>query len=178
MTSVLSTATQTAHSLAVSLLSTGLVKPGSTIPSVEVKEDSAEQTIPLSLRGKNIIVGVPGAFTDTCTKHVPGYILNYDKFKAKGVNEIYIVAVNDVYVMKAWKKSMANEGTPIHFIADDSGIFTSSTGTMLDASKLLGGPRSKRYVIITKDDKVESVDVEEDPSKITCTASEKILELL
>ena len=84
--------------------------------------------------------------------------------------------------------------TAVHFIADDSATFTSSTGTMLDATKLLGGPRSKvrsaccytrsilkflkRYVIITNDNKVERIDIEEDPSMITCTASENILELL
>ncbi|KAK2459843.1 hypothetical protein APHAL10511_008164 [Amanita phalloides] len=129
MTSVLSTATHTAHSLAASLLSTAQVKPGSTLPAVEVKENSAEHAAPLSLKGKNIIVGLPGAFTETCTNaHVPAYIANYEKFKAKGINDIYIVSVNDLFVMQAWKKSLASEGTAVHFVADDDGTFTGALG--------------------------------------------------
>ncbi|KAF8638129.1 hypothetical protein AX17_002428 [Amanita inopinata Kibby_2008] len=175
MTSVLSSATQTAHSIAASLLSNSPIKPGGTIPSQDVKEDSAEHSAPLTLKGKNIILGVPGAFTDTCTAEVPQYIENYQKFKDKGVNNIYVIAINDVFVMKAWKKSMAHQDTPIRFIADDIGTFTGSVGLMLDASKLLGGPRSKRYVIVANDDKVETVVVEEDPTKYTVTAAQAVL---
>ncbi|KAF8737652.1 hypothetical protein AX14_012534 [Amanita brunnescens Koide BX004] len=179
MASVLSSATHTAHSLAASLLSATKVKPGCTLPLVEVKENSASTRTPLTLKGKNVIVGVPGAFTETCTNlHVPGYIANYEMFKAKGVNDIYIIGVNDVFVMQAWKNSLAKEGTPVHFVSDDDGTFTGSIGMMVDASTILGGPRSKRYVIITNDDKVERVEVEENASDVTSTGAEKVLELL
>lgn len=178
MTSILSSATQTAHSLVTTLLATAQVKPGSVIPALNVKEDAGDQAQPLALKGRNVIVGVPGAFTDTCSKHVPGYIKHYEEFQQKGVNEVYVVTVNDVFVTKAWKKSLASQGTPVHFIADDIGTLTGSIGLLFDASKLLGGPRSKRYIIVTNDDKVETISVEEDPSKITTTAAENVLALL
>ena len=127
MASILASATEAAHSAAASLLSAAQVKVGSTIPtSVSIKEDNPEQgfTFEGKLTGKNIIVrisslpvrfesaltrchlvcvlqvGVPGAFTAPCSAQVPGYINSYDQFKAKGVNNIYVVAVNDVFVTK------------------------------------------------------------------------------
>ncbi|CDO76904.1 hypothetical protein BN946_scf184594.g11 [Trametes cinnabarina] len=99
MASLLAGATKTAHSLATSLLSVAEAKVGSTIPlKVPVKEDDPEKTFTFQerLKGKNVFVGVPGAFTGTCSAQVPGYIKAYDKFKEKGVENIYIVAVNDV----------------------------------------------------------------------------------
>ena len=115
---------------------------------------------------------MPGAFTGPCSNQVPGYIKAYDQFKAKGVENIYVIAVNDTFVMKAWKEKLAPEGTrqsnsnlwpssaffphiyshlgcvrnsliAVHFIADDQGAFTGALGMLFDASGLLGAPRSK-----------------------------------
>jgi peroxiredoxin len=111
----------------------------------------------------NSQVGVPGAFTPACSSQVPGYISNFEKFAAKGVQGIYVVAVNDVFVTKAWKEKLASSGTctslasyislivllklgllpAVHFIADDKGVFSSAVGLIFDASPLLGGPRAK-----------------------------------
>ncbi|TFK35883.1 Redoxin [Crucibulum laeve] len=175
MTSVIASAAQAAHSVATSLLSTAQVQPGGTIPASQVKEDEPAKTEPLILTGKNIIVGVPGAFTGTCHAQVPGYIKEFVQFKQKGINNVYIVAVNDVFVMKAWKAQLAPEGTPVHFIADDKASFVGSLGLVFDATPVLGGPRSKRFVIITDGDKVESIAVEPDSSKLTVTAADVIL---
>ncbi|EMD35799.1 hypothetical protein CERSUDRAFT_26200, partial [Gelatoporia subvermispora B] len=88
-------------------------------------------------------VGVPGAFTGTCSAQVPGYIAAFERFREKGVQNIYVVAVNDVFCMKAWKEQLAPAGTPVHFVADDKGAFVGALGMLFDASPLLGGPRSK-----------------------------------
>ncbi|KAF8808938.1 Redoxin [Phlegmacium glaucopus] len=164
-----------AHSLATSILTPVHIQPGGTIPSVDVKEDEPDKPSPLILTGKNIIIGVPGAFTTPCNAHLPGYINHYDQFKAKGVNAIYVFGVNDVFVMKAWKNSLAPGGTDIHFIADDKGAFVSSLGLIFDASGLLGGPRSKRFAIITEGNKVLSVAVEKAPPNVDVTSAESIL---
>ncbi|KAI0363704.1 Redoxin [Pilatotrama ljubarskyi] len=177
MASLLAGATKTAHSLATSLLSAAEAKVGSTIPlKVPVKEDDAQKTFTFEgIKGKNIFVGVPGAFTGTCSAQVPGYIKAYDQFKAKGVENIYVVAVNDVFVMKAWKEQLAPEGTPVHFISDDQGAFVGALGMLFDASPLLGAPRSKRFVAVTQDDKIIHIAVEPNPAELTVTAAERIL---
>ncbi|KAG6839098.1 hypothetical protein C0991_005818 [Blastosporella zonata] len=151
------------------------IQVGGIIPAQSVKENAADASTPLVLTGKNIIVGVPGAFTGTCHAQVPGYLEAYNEFKAKGVNEIYIFAVNDVFVTKAWKENLAPKGSPVHFIADDTAAFAKSVGLSFDATPLLGGSRSLRYVIVTNDDKVESVTVEADPGKLTNTAASVVL---
>ncbi|GLB43049.1 putative redoxin [Lyophyllum shimeji] len=151
------------------------IQVGGSIPAQNVKETAPDAGAPLNLTGKNVIVGVPGAFTGTCHAQVPGYIERYDQFKAKGVNEIYVVAVNDVFVTKAWKENLAPTGSKVRFIADDTAAFSKSLGLAFDATPVLGGHRSKRYVIVTDGDKVESIAVEEDPSKLTVTAADTIL---
>ncbi|KDR72792.1 hypothetical protein GALMADRAFT_252056 [Galerina marginata CBS 339.88] len=172
MTSVLAHA---AHSIAASLLAPGQIQPGASIPASEVKENAPDSATPLTLTGKNVIIGVPGAFTTPCNGHLPPYIESYDKFKAKGVEAIYVFGVNDVFVMKAWKEKLAPNGTPIHFIADDKAAFVSSIGLIFDASPLLGGPRSKRFAIVTNGNEVVSVAVEEAPPNVTVTSAESVL---
>lgn len=101
MASILASATQAAHSAAAGLLSKAHVTPGSTLPAgVHVKEDAPDKTFELALTGKNVIVGVPAAFSAPCSNQVPGYVEHLEAFKAKGVSAIYVVAVNDAFVMK------------------------------------------------------------------------------
>ncbi|KAH8105476.1 Redoxin [Cristinia sonorae] len=180
MASTLAQATATAHKAVTSLLSASQVTPGSTIStSVGIKETAPDKTFTLEgISGKNIIVGVPGAFTGTCNQHVPGYIQAYDQFKAKGVNEIYVVAVNDVFVVKAWKEHLAPSGTGVRFISDDSGSFVGSLGLLFDPSALLGGPRAKRFVLVVEGTEITHVAIEPDPTKVTVTGADKILPLL
>ncbi|KAK7696373.1 hypothetical protein QCA50_001027 [Cerrena zonata] len=180
MASYVASVTQAAHQAITSLLSAAQVKPGETISTaVPVKEKAANETFTFeNISGKNVFVGIPGAFTGTCSAQIPAYIKNYENFKEKGVKDIYVVAVNDVFTMKAWKEHLAPGGTPIHFIADDKGAFVGSLGLLFDASVLLGGPRSKRFVIVTEGNEITHLAIEPVPSELTITAAEKILPLL
>ncbi|EKM51285.1 uncharacterized protein PHACADRAFT_102917 [Phanerochaete carnosa HHB-10118-sp] len=155
----------------------GPVCVGSDLPiKVPVKEEAPDQEFKFeTLTGKNVIIGVPGAFTGTCTRQIPGYVELYEKFKEKGVKDIYVVAVNDVFVMKAWKDSFGPNAAPLRFIADDKGAFTGALGLLFDASARLGSPRSKRHVLITQDTTVEQVIVEQVASELTVTAADKVL---
>src|SRR5690606_34606757 len=99
---------------------------------------------------KVVFFAVPGAFTPGCSAtHLPGFIIYADKIKAKGVDRIVCVAVNDAFVMDAWKKSQNAE--EIDFVADGSAVFTKLIGMELDASAGGLGIRSKRYAMIVED---------------------------
>ncbi|KXT17291.1 hypothetical protein AC579_556 [Pseudocercospora musae] len=152
----------------------------------KIKEDNPEQgTIDLAtLAGKNfadvllpdIIVGVPGAFTPPCSSQVPGYIEKADQFAAKGVQGIYIVAVNDVFTTKAWKEHHKWNHPLVHILADDTGNFTHEAGMSFDASGLLGNHRSLRYAAIVSDGVVKSIFVEDEAPSVTTTAAENVLQ--
>ncbi|KAI0268560.1 Redoxin-domain-containing protein [Russula aff. rugulosa BPL654] len=158
-------AAQTAHAHAAALLA-------------PTQEEDATKPITLAPSGKNIFVGVPGAFTPTCHSQAPGYIEKHDEFKAKGINEIHIITVNDVFVTKAWKEKLAPNGTPVRFISDDQASFVSELGLVLDASPAFGAPRAKRFVVIANDDTIETVIVEENASELTVTEASRVLALL
>ncbi|KJA22703.1 hypothetical protein HYPSUDRAFT_647822 [Hypholoma sublateritium FD-334 SS-4] len=178
MASAIASIAHAAHSVATSVLTHSQISPGAEIPACKVKEDAPDASTPLVLIGKNILIGVPGAFTTPCNAHLPGFISAFDEFKAKGVSAIYVFAVNDVFVMKAWKAHLAPEGTPIHFIADDQGAFVRALGLAFDATPLLGGLRSKRFTIVTEDNKVVSAFVEAAPPNVTVTSAEAVLKSL
>jgi len=150
---------------------------GSKVPSHALKEDNPEQgTVNLSeLTGTNIIVGVPGAFTPPCSSQVPGYATNADAFAAKGVKGIYIVAVNDTFTTKAWKEKLGANHSIVHFLADDTGAFTTASGLSFDASGLLGNHRSQRYAAVVKDGVVEHIFVEDEAPSVTVTKAENVL---
>ncbi|KZT62253.1 Redoxin [Calocera cornea HHB12733] len=160
------------------------VKPGAEVPVAGVKE--GDPTKPFSLAekvatGTHIIVTVPAAFSPTCSNQVPGYIEKYSELEAKGVQGIWVVGVNDVFVMEAWKQKLAaarSGGTLVHFVADDTGAFASALGLIFDATPLLGGPRLKRSALIVKGGKVQDVIVEEDPSQVTVTSVDNLLSKL
>jgi peroxiredoxin len=112
--------------------------------------------------GKTVVLfAVPGAFTPTCSaRHLPGFIDNFDALKAKGVDTVAVVAVNDAFVMKAWAK--ATEGADkILFLADGNGDFTRKVGLSLDGSKFGMGERSQRYSMLVEDGVVKQLNVEE-----------------
>ncbi|KAI5845063.1 Redoxin-domain-containing protein [Morchella snyderi] len=153
-----------------------MVSVGSTVPappkSLWEKSDGNSVSFPDS--GTYIIVGVPGAFTPPCSSQVPGYLSNYDKFSAKGVSDIYIVAVNDIFVVNAWKEKLGKD-SKVHFVSDCTGEFIKSLGLDFDATGLLGGTRSKRFTAVVKDGKVDGLYVEDEAPNITVTAAEKVL---
>ena len=145
---------------------------GAKLPNATLYEFFHEETAGCSLgpnafdvqkeaKGKTIaIFAVPGAFTPTCSaKHLPGFIEHAADLKAKGVDEIWCVAVNDAFVMGAWGKSQ-NTGDKVRMMADGSGEFTQKLGMELDLVSRGMGIRSHRYCMLVKDAVVTVLNVE------------------
>ena len=126
-------------------------------------------------RGKKVVLfAVPGAFTPTCSeKHLPGFIENADKIKAKGVDEIVCVAVNDAFVMQAWARDRGT-GDKVTLLADGSGELAKALGLELDGKRFGLGIRSQRYAAIVEDGVVTALHVEE-PMKFEVSRAEAIL---
>ncbi|MCP5266359.1 MAG: peroxiredoxin [Burkholderiaceae bacterium] len=112
-------------------------------------------------RGKKIVIfGLPGAYTPTCSaKHVPSYVADYDALKAKGVDEVWCVSVNDAFVMGAWGREQG-AGGKVRMMADGSAEFSSATGLTLDLTARGMGVRSNRYSMLVEDGVVKSLNVE------------------
>ena len=112
-------------------------------------------------KGKKIaIFGLPGAYTPTCSaKHVPSYLQNLDKLKAKGVKEIWCVAVNDAFVMAHWGKDQKAMGK-IRFLADGSAAWTKALGLGLDLNARGMGMRMQRFSMLVDNGVVKSLNVE------------------
>ena len=129
-------------------------------------------------KGKRIVIfGLPGAFTPTCSaKHVPSYTANYDKLKAKKVDEIWCVSVNDAFVMGAWAKEQKSQGK-VRMMADGSAAFTKAMGLELDLTSRGMGVRSQRYSMFVDDGVVKSLNVE-GPGKFEVSDAESLLKQL
>ncbi|XP_012456438.1 peroxiredoxin-2F, mitochondrial [Gossypium raimondii] len=128
-------------------------------------------------KGKKVVIfGLPGAYTGVCSQqHVPSYKKNIDKFKAKGIDSVICVAVNDPYVMNAWAdKLQAND--VIEFYGDFDGSFHQSLELGKDLSAALLGPRSERWSAYVVDGKVKALNVEGAPSDFKVSGAEVILE--
>ena len=142
------------------------IKVGDKIPSaiLMTMTDDGPQMVKTDdyFAGKTTaLFAVPGAFTPTCSaKHLPGFKDKAGDLKAKGVDAIACVSVNDVFVMKAWGKDqgVTNE---VMMLADGNGDFTKALGLELDGSKFGMGPRSQRYSMVVEDGVVKSLNVEE-----------------
>ena len=129
-------------------------------------------------KGKRIVIfGLPGAFTPTCSaKHVPSYTANHDKLKAKKVDEIWCVSVNDAFVMGAWAKDQKSQGK-VRMMADGSAIFTKALGLEMDLGSRGMGVRSQRYSMLVDDGVVKSLNVE-GPGKFEVSDAESMLKQL
>ncbi len=111
--------------------------------------------------GKVVLIGVPGAFTPNCSDyHLPGFVLRADDLKAKGVDTIACVAINDAFVMGAWGKASGAEGKVL-MLSDGNGEFTAELGLTFDLSSRGFGIRSRRYAAIVEDGMVTDIAVEE-----------------
>lgn len=141
------------------------IKEGDSIPEAKLNEMTADGPNGVSTKdlcaGKTVaIFAVPGAFTPTCSaKHLPSFVENADALKAKGVDEIVCMAVNDVFVMDAWGKDQ-NVGDKVRMLADGNGEFTSALGLELDGTGFGLGQRSQRFSIVAKDGVVKHLNVE------------------
>lgn len=127
------------------------------------------------VKGKKIaIFAVPGAFTPTCSaKHLPGFVNHAAEFKAKGVDEIWAISVNDAFVMGAWGRDQKVNGA-VRLLADGSANFTKALGLDADFSKHGMGVRSQRYSMLVEDGVVKQLNVE--PSgKLDVSSAEAML---
>ena len=129
--------------------------------------------------GKKVVLfAVPGAFTPTChAKHVPSYLEHLDALKAKGVDTIACLSVNDAFVLDAWAKSVGAEGK-IVLLADGNATFTKAIGLDFDGSGFGLGTRSKRYALLADNGVVKVLNVEESPGVMEVSGADRILAAL
>lgn len=157
------------------------IKVGDKVPQVTLSHMTAdgpkEITTGELFAGKKVVLfALPGAFTPTCSKsHLPGFVVNADKLKAKGVDEIICLSVNDAFVMDAWGK--AQNADEIRMVGDGNAEFARATGLELDLTSRLMGVRLTRFAMIVEDGVVKHLNVEE-PGKFEVSSAEKMLELL
>ena len=124
---------------------------------------------------KTIILGMPGAFTKTCsTLHLPGYIKNFELANKKGISKIVCIAVNDPNVMKAWGENQST-GTKIFMAGDPFLKFTKAIGAEVDKSEKGLGIRSNRYTMLVVDGKVKKVEEEKETATCELSAAENFL---
>ncbi len=126
-------------------------------------------------KGKRIVIfGLPGAYTPTCSaKHLPGYLANLDALKARGVDEIWCVSVNDAYVMAAWGRDQHAIGK-IRMLGDGSAELATKLGLETDLTKAGMGVRSRRYSLLVEDGVVKQVNIEQ-PGKFEVSNAETML---
>jgi glutaredoxin/glutathione-dependent peroxiredoxin len=155
------------------------INVGDKVPSVTLKHPSLEGPKEIStdelFRGKKVaLFAVPGAFTPTCSqRHLPGYVDRAADIKAKGVDLIACLSVNDAFVMGAWGKDQ-NAGDKVMMLADGSGDFTRAVGLELDATKAGLGKRSQRYSMVVDNGVVTALNIEK-PGQFEVSSAEAML---
>ena len=129
-------------------------------------------------KGKVVLFGLPGAFTSTCSKlHLPGYVVNADKIKAKGIDNIFCLSVNDPFVMNAWGEAN-NAGGKITMLSDPYLLFTKAIGAEVDRNSKGMGIRSNRYAMVIQNLEVVNIQVEKETKKCGLSSAEGVLDLL
>lgn len=161
-----------------------MLKVGDKLPegSFKVKQDDGTAkdvpTHELFDGQKVVLVAVPGAFTSTChNAHIPTFVKNAGAIRAKGVDRIVVMAVNDHHVMKAWKEAQ-KAGPEIDFVADGSAVFTKAAGVENDLVGAGMGIRAKRFAAIVDNGVIRHIAYEPPGGKITVTGAEAVLEAL
>jgi len=158
------------------------IKVGDKVPSAKLRIMSAEGPKEIStdeiFKGKKVVLfAVPGAFTPTCSaKHLPGFVQNASAIKAKGVDTIACLAVNDAFVMGAWGKAQGTDDK-VMMLADGNGSFTKELGLEMDGSAVGLGTRSQRYAMVVQDGVVKTLNVEA-PRAFEVSSAEAIMKAL
>ncbi len=158
------------------------IKPCERMPSGSFtrmgQEGPQKLTTEQLFKGKRVVLfSVPGAFTPTCdARHLPGFVDLADAFKAKGVDTVACMAVNDVFVMNAWGKH-ANVGDKVMMLADGNGEYAKALGLELDASGFGMGTRGQRFAIVVNDGVATHVEVEK-PGEFKVSAADFVLSLI
>ena len=157
------------------------LRAGDKLPSSELfylnqnNDVKKIDTLDLCKNDKVIILGMPGAFTKTCSAlHLPGYIKNYDLALKKGISKIVCIAVNDPNVMKAWGENL-NVGTKIFMAGDPFLKFTKAIGAEVDKSEKGLGIRSNRYTMLVANREVKKIEEEEETANCELSAAESFL---
>jgi peroxiredoxin len=158
------------------------IQVGDAIPEVTLKHLGAngmedQNTAELFKGKKAVLFGVPGAFTPTCSaKHLPGFLSRAQELRAKGVDLIACMSVNDPFVMAEWAKSQ-NAGEDVVMVADGNADLTKAMGLEMDASGFCLGTRCQRFALIAEDGKVTELLVEE-PGAFEVSSAESVLSKL
>jgi peroxiredoxin len=166
------------------------IKVGDKLPDGKLMEstefDSAtscamppkEVNVGEAVKGKKIaIFGLPGAYTPTCSaKHVPGYVQHLGELKARGIDEVWCVSVNDGYVMAAWGKELGALGK-VRMLGDGNGDFVRALGLDKDSSKAGMGTRAQRFSLLADNGIVKQINVEA-PGKFEVSDAETMLKQL
>ena len=159
------------------------IKVGDRLPETKFRimtpEGPAWKSTSDFFKGKKaVLFGVPGAFTSTCNNmHLPGFLQNGDALKAKGVDMIAVTAVNDMFVMEAWKRATGADGK-IEFLADGNGEFAKAIDLTFDGSVAGLGQRSRRYSMLVEDGVVKRLNIEEAPGKVDISGADALLKQL
>jgi peroxiredoxin len=158
------------------------IKAGDRMPAGSFKTMSKDGPRDLStdelFKGKKVVLfSVPGAFTPTCdAKHLPGFLQLADQFKAKGIDTIACVAVNDVFVMNAWGKA-SGVADKVLMLADGNGEYAKALGLTMDASRFGMGTRGQRFAVVADDGVARQVLVEA-PGEFKVSAADHVLGMI
>jgi glutaredoxin/glutathione-dependent peroxiredoxin len=158
------------------------IKVGEKIPAATLRTlvDGAvtELTTEDLFNGKTVaLFAVPAAYTRTCsTKHLPGFVANAEALKAKGVDTIVCMAVNDAFVMDAWGKDR-NVGGAVLMVGDGNADLTRALGLDKDSTANGMGIRSQRFSMMVKDGVLKSLDIDP-PGQFGATSAEAMLDRL
>jgi len=158
------------------------IKVGDKIPSVKLMQMTADGPKPIAtddlFKGKKVVLfALPGAFTPTCSaKHLPGFVEKNAALKAKGVDTVACLSVNDAFVMGAWGKDQKADGKVV-MLADGSGDFTKAVGLELDLTDRGMGKRSQRYAMVVDNGVVKTLNVEA-PGAFDVSSADAVLKAL
>ena len=158
------------------------IKVGDKIPSVSLKTMTGDgmQTITTDqlLKGKKVVLfALPGAFTPTCSaKHLPGFVKHAKEIKAKGVDAIACLSVNDAFVMNAWGRDQ-KVGDSVMMLADGNAEFSKAVGLTMDGTGYGMGVRSQRYAMVVDDGVVKALNVEA-PGAFEVSSAEAVMKVL
>jgi glutaredoxin/glutathione-dependent peroxiredoxin len=158
------------------------IKPGDRMPSGKLKTMTKDGPKDIStddlFKGKKVVLfSVPGAFTPTCdAKHLPGFVQLADQIRARGVDTIACMAVNDVFVMNAWGRS-SNVGDHVLMLADGNGDYARALGLELDAKSYGMGLRGQRFALVVEDGIAKAVEIEK-AGQFQVSSAEHILSKL
>ncbi|MCW1918363.1 peroxiredoxin [Rhodobacter sp. KR11] len=158
------------------------ISEGQSLPEAKLMLKTADGIADTALadltKGKSVVIfGLPGAYTGTCsTAHVPSFMRNMDALKAKGVDQVICVSVNDVFVMEAWGKATGATEAGITMASDPDASFTKALGLSFDAGFVRNLPRSHRYALHAVDGVVKVVNLETNPGVCDISGGEAMVE--